>query len=232
MLTLDLVYVRGIPSYTGYHNSGTLPQRMSLLEPKAAAALTRVIADSQGLITFTDVYRSTLTQIDAIRSAAAAKKRLYAPPTKSGHQFGMSVDIAIAESLTRLRASTVPSLKAAGKSRDALAMWLKPYGWSGISNETWHFDFLAGHRLVTERIQAEHGAGFTLDDLETQRALNIVRERGVIGMSVPLAVDGVFGKGTLKAIAAARERFELGAGGDDHWFRRVLAGVAVTVNIT
>lgn len=233
MFKLQLVYVKA-PAFTGYKSAGgVLAQRISLLEPKAAAAFTRLVADSDGLITFTDVYRSTLTQIDSIARATKEKKRLYAPPTKSGHQYGMSIDVAIDESCARLKTSAKKDLKEAGASRDMLAAFLLRYGFHGIKSERWHFDFLDGHKYVTERINAVHGKSFALDDVAVQRALNRLAAMNIgYVLAEPLAEDGVHGKKTLAAVAAARPRLGiLDGAGADAWFRRVLAGATSEVEI-
>lgn len=215
------------PSYSGYKNTGWLPQRMALLEPKAAASFTRLMVAAKGCLHFTDVYRSVTTQIEAIRTASAAKRRLYAPPTKSGHNFGMSFDVAIDESLVLLSRSDDSVLREAGKSRDAMAEWLRDHEWHGISTEQWHFDFLDGHVLVVDRIDEFYGKCFTLSDLEVQRAVNELKIP-----SVPILVeDGVLGRQSLAAVSQARAYLGLDSGGADAWFRRVLAGATATAEL-
>ncbi len=222
---MKLAYVRARPSrvYTA-NKSGVLPQRMALLQPDAAKAFNDMVAASVGQMTFTDVYRSVLYQIDCIKGATPVKRKLFAPPTKSGHNFGLSIDVDIDETLENF--SRVPELAVHGKSRDALAAWMKQFGWDGISTERWHFDFRRPYALVTEKIAALYGKGFALDGLELQRCLNALLP------DAKLVEDGVVGSRTKAAVERARTVLCLDQGqGADAWFQRVLAGATARVEV-
>lgn len=218
MINLRLVYVRARASrvYTA-NKTGLLPQRMALLEPAAAVAFNNMTAAASGLMAFTDVYRSVQYQIECIKGASPVKRKLYAPPSKSGHNFGMSIDVDIAETLENFSKSDHQDLVAASKSRDTLAKWMEQFGWRGIGSEAWHFDFRGDYALVTERILAVHGKGFALDNVELQVALNTLVNAG-------LTADGVLGSKTTAAVTRARDILCIDQGtGADAWFQRVLA---------
>jgi len=217
-------------SWRGYKgNGGTLPKRMSWLEPKAAAAFKKMSEACGRRMEFTDVYRSVFYQVQCINGATEAKRRLYAPPTKSGHNFGMSVDVAVDETLENFTRSGVEELIVAGRDVAALGRWMLQFGWSPISRERWHFDFLDGAKTALSRIDAAYGRAMVLDNLGVQRALN-----AFVGTSLPAALveDGSLGPKTAHACEVADKI--LGAGPQhasevSPWFRRLLAGVTAQI---
>ena len=230
MLTLTLTQVEA-RSWRGYTKNadGKLPRRMAWLEPKAAADFKRMVEASGNRIEFTDVYRSVFYQLQCIQGATEAKRRLYAPPTKSGHNFGMSIDVAIDETLENFKASGVNELIIASRNYEALRRWFLAYGWHYIEKERWHFDHLDGQQTVLARINAVYGPAMALSNVELQRALNTL-----VGASLPapLAEDGIIGEKTDQACKIADKI--LGAGpehsvGPSPWFRRLLAGVTATI---
>ena len=133
MLTLKMSQVKA-RVWRGYYKntSGWLPPRMAWLEPSAARDFGRMNEACGHRIEYLDVYRSALTQIRCIRGATERKRRLYAPPTKSGHGFGWSIDIAVDETLENFKRSGDSTLVTASRDYQSLCRWLRRFGWSGI----------------------------------------------------------------------------------------------------
>lgn len=227
MLTIPLSQVQA-PAYSGYKaKDGFLPKAMSWLEPEAAVSFRRMVGDSGGLIRFTDVYRSVVYQIQCIQRAPKEKRRLYAPPTKSGHNFGMSVDVALEETLDNFKKSGDSELVVAARNMDSFRRWMLVYGFTPIKNESWHFDYLGKYDTCVQKIEAVYGKALRPDNAAVQVALNTL-----VGKSLPapLKVDGVLG---LKSSEAAKIADKV-LGTEDNgsigaWFRRVLAGSAATI---
>jgi len=223
MLTLRLSQVRA-RSWRGY-NQEWLANRMSWTEPAAAASFTKMNEACGHRIEYTDLYRSTLTQILAIKNANKEKKRLYAPPTKSGHNFGFSCDVAIKETLENFQKSKITELVIASRDRQSLGRWMKNFGWTGIASESWHFNHLGDHESAVKKIDAVYDLTLTNDDV--QRALNTLLGRQ---LKQPLAIDGQLGpKSHEAALLAVKVLGYEDQAGFTPWFRRLLAGATVTI---
>lgn len=228
MLELGLTQVKA-RCWRGYtlNKTGWLPKRMSWMEPNTAVSFSEMNDACGHRIEYTDVYRSVLFQIQCIQGASERKRRLYAPPTKSGHNFGFSIDVAIDETLDNFRKSKVPELVAAGRDRNSLARWMARFGWSGIKSERWHFNFLDGHTSTVNKIDAVYGQAMALSNEDVQRALN-----ELVGKQLeePLKIDGILGPKTDRAghvadtVLGTNDRGAFSA-----WFRRVLAGATATI---
>lgn len=227
MLDLQLSQVKA-RCWRGYHKNktGWLPKRMSWMEPEAATDFERMNEACGHRIEYTDVYRSSRLQIQAIKTATK-KRRLFAPPTKSGHNFGFSFDAKISETLENFRKSKVPELVIAGRDRQSLVRWMMRFGWSGIKKESWHFNHLGSHGSTVKKIDAVYGAKLALNNEDVQRALNkLVGQR----LAEPLAIDGILG---TKSGEAASLSYDI-LGYDDQgafsgWYRRLLAGATATI---
>jgi D-alanyl-D-alanine dipeptidase len=227
MITIRLAQAR-LKVWSGYtaNKSGYLPSRMSWLEPEAAAAVTAMQEASDWRFEFTDGYRSPMYQLQCIENASAKKRRLYAPPTKSGHNWGWSLDVAVKETLANFRASSNPEIKIAGQSRDAMARFMAQFGFTGIRSENWHFNHLGQYRSTVAKINAVYGSKFVYDDAELQRQLNAFIGAG-------LKIDGDAGKLTRAATSKAQRRLRAAGvkatGIADDWTRRLLAGMTMRV---
>lgn len=224
MLVLQLSQVKARASRKYHKNrTGRLPKRMSWMEPGAASEFERMNKTCDQRMTFTDVYRSTMTQILAIRRAGKKKRRLYAPPTKSGHNFAFSLDVDIEETLENFRKSRVPELVAASRDDQALGRWMLQFGFSGIRRERWHYNHLGDHASTVKKIEAVHGAELAPGNEDVQRALNRLVNQN-------LDIDGMLG---MKTTEAARLAYPI-LGYDDQgefsgWFRRLVAGATVRI---
>lgn len=228
MLKLRLSQVRA-RCWKGYYKntSGWLPKRMSWMEPEAAVAFRKMTEACDHRIEFTDVYRSARTQMLAIQSAAPKKKRLYAPPTKSGHNFAFSVDVSIDNTLKNFRKSGISELIVAGRDRQSLGRWMKQFGWTGISTEAWHFNYLQDHPSTVKKIAAVYGDILVLENADVQRALNMLLGKK---LPEPLAIDGILGPKSSEAALLAQSLVGYADNGSfDPWFRRLLAGATVTI---
>lgn len=226
MLVLKLTQTK-VRAWSGYtaNRTGWLPARMSWMQPEAAKALREMQEACGHVMEFTDAYRRVMFQIRCIQGASERKRRLYAPPTKSGHNFGWSVDINVADTLAAFRAAGKPELVSAGQNRHALGLWMSQFGWTGIRSENWHFNHLAGHASTIARIDAEYGEAMKLDNADVQRALNALMPK-----EKPLNIDGELG--TKSSAAAKKADKILGTkdnGAFSAWFRRVLAGATATI---
>ena len=220
MLTIRMCQVRARKA-----DGMAMAPRQTWLEPAAATAFTRMNGACGQRIAYNDVYRSTLAQILGIRNASKDRKRLYAPPTKSGHNFGFSLDLAIAKTLENFRKSGQPDLVVASRDRAALGRWMAGFGWTGIESENWHFNFLDGRQSAVKKIDEVYGQQLRLDNIDVQRALN-----RLLKLDKPLATDGQLGPLTREAAARAREQLGYDDEGEfDPWFRRLLAGATVTI---
>ena len=228
MLVLQLSQVKARATRKYHKNqTGWLPKRMSWMEPGAAAEFERMARTCDHRMTFTDVYRSCMTQILAIRRASKRKRRLYAPPTKSGHNFAFSFDLDVDETLENFRKSGVPELVAASRDRQALGRWILQFGFSGIKSERWHFNFLGDHASTVKKIGAVYGDELAMANEDVQRALNrLVGKR----LKEVLVIDGALG---TKSTDAAKLAYVI-VGYDDQgefsaWFRRLIAGATVRI---
>jgi hypothetical protein len=228
MLVLQLSQVKARASRKYHQNrTGWLPKRMSWMEPGAAAEFERMNLACDNRMTFTDIYRSTMTQILAIRGASKKKRRLYAPPTKSGHNFAFSTDVDIDETLENFRKSRTPELVAASRDHQALGRWMLRFGFSGISRERWHFNFLGEHTSTLKKIDAVYGVDLAMANEDLQRALN-----RLVGnqLKEPLVIDGALGVKTTHAAKLAQPILGYDDQGEfSGWFRRLVAGATVRI---
>lgn len=205
---------------------GFLPKRMSMLQPEASRGLEDMGEACDHLIEVTDGYRSVMYQIQSI-AQQKAKRRLFAPPTKSGHNFGWSIDVRIKETLDNFRRSGRGDLMAAGRDRRALGRWMAQFGWSGIKSESWHFNHLEGYESTIKRIDGQYGQDLTLDNAGVQRALNRLLAKK---LPAPLVEDGILGSKSHAAALLADGVLGLqDKGAFSPWFRRVLAGATALI---
>lgn len=224
MFEID-VHQLQIPSWSGY-GVRYLPRSFSYLSSEISQSFISMNNECEERIKYTDGFRSVLTQVKVIRTASKTKKRLYASPSKSGHNFGMSLDVAIDESLSLLRQSEKKSLRDAGESRDSLAAYMQKFDWSGISNEDWHFNG-PGFRNVTKAIDARYAAFFYLSAKDMQRCLNSL-------LVASLVEDGIIGKKTIAQVKAAKNMLSIEPEDEEitPWFCRLLSCATATLKIS
>lgn len=208
---------------------GLLPPGVSYLEPSAAVAFEKMTAAAQGCMEFTDLYRSVLYQVRCIREASVSKRRLYVQPTYSGHNFALSFDLCVDETLAAMRASKNPDLQQAGRSRITLGQWMLQFGWTGIKSESWHFNYLGSFPSVSAKIEAMHGKDFKLSNVQVQECLNaLIKESN-------LKLDGSLGPVTHGVLLQAAELLNVSqqeAGACAASFRRLLAGATALLDET
>jgi len=225
-------------AWEGYENIKTpvgdglpgvrMPSTVAWFEPEAADKFAEMQEACGWRMQFTDMYRSVSYQIKCIKRASEEKRRLYAPPTKSGHNFAWSFDLSIRETLMAFRRSGNPELVAAGKNRNSLVDWMRQFGWTGIRKERWHFNFLGKYPTTTSKINAVYGDALNLSNKDVQRCLNRLLDEDLV-------VDGILGRKSHAAALKSASRLGVSqnlAGGFTNWYRRVLAGAtAVLVNV-
>jgi hypothetical protein len=202
-----------IPPLTGIYTvkgvRDSLPESFLRMHPEAWAAL-KVIEDSTPLV-YSDIYRTAEQSREARRLKTGVQK-----PGYSGHNFGVSVDVAVDATLARHK-----------WTYQQLWQRLKDAGWSCFRSratrgfEDWHFNWSNEHgqRSAENVIQRLYGDQLKLNDTDTQIALQKV---GFYGG----AIDGIFGprsKSGLDAFARA-----WGATSDSE-ARRMLAYVTAQI---
>jgi hypothetical protein len=222
-----LLELRKLPPLRGIYgpNKDKMPGRALYLAPDAAQALLHLESTCGGM-TYSDIWRSAESSLSARQSGRGAQR-----PGYSGHNFGLSIDVAVDETCKR-HGWTYSQLCA----RLAEVDWYchRQDGMRG--KEDWHFNFLGGapndllyanaHDHNTWALPVEHaivrryGEQFNLAPAEQQRAL---QKLGLYQGDV----DGQLGPRSR----AAREAFERAwlCTGDDRQYLRTLAFVAAEV---
>lgn len=206
------------------YSSGRMPERARKLHPVAARSYINDLSDH---IVITDMYRDAAGSLAAIK----AKPRLAKPPGRSGHGFGLSIDIDnIDETIEGLRLS----------SKRDLDSWMAKRGWychrldGKRDAEEWHYNhgvcpFLAAGETrskyaLERRIQFLYGMGFKLSPMEVQERLaelgmydgEIDGDHGPITragirkfqITWALHVDGIAGKNTQRTLAFVTAEIE------------------------
>lgn len=222
MLKLALSRVR-VRAWSGFKGAddGFLPPDACWLQPDAAEALKEMQDACGQAMTFQAAYTSVSRQL---KLASDGLDRDHSRATQNGHNFGMSLDVAVGETLSSFLASKRPDLMTAGRDQGSLARWMRQFGWQGVKAESGHFDYLAGHETVLARIESLYD--FSLDNVGVQRALNKITGGN-------LNLDGVLDRVVDDEAAKAYKIL----GYDDKGafsarFRRLLAGAtAETVEV-
>lgn len=212
---------------------GLVPKRARFMEPAAASALMQLISASNNSLVFTDIYRSPEASLAARRS-----KRGVQPPGYSGHNFGFSFDLDIAETLRVMKIRYVELIEL-----------LRQYGFhchrrdlASSADESWHQNYFGEEadgllklldpqqpRTWATPLEAKivqvYGTSFTFDAKELQAQLSrLWLYRG--------EVDGKEGPLTREAVAAFQRAWGLADDGiAGPRTRRVLAVVASEVEL-
>jgi hypothetical protein len=185
---------------------GRMPSRFLFLHPMAAAAFARLERVSGGLV-YSDMYRSPADSLEAMN-----RKRGVQPPGYSGHNFGLSVDVAVDE-----------TLRARGWTYAELLRQCATQGWychrrDGLRGlEDWHFNWFNGsglasrylakskvswaapiEQLILDLFQAE----FRLTALDIQKGLQKLK-------LYPGELDGILGPISRQAIRAFQRAWKL-----------------------
>lgn len=195
-----------------------LPPELSWLQPDAARALTTMQSACGDRVVITDAFRPVLMQIECNRGN---DERLHATPTKSGHNFGWSLDVDVKNTILAFARSTSPELVTASRDRSALARWMLQFGWHTAKNENGHIDFLTTFPTVLARIEATYD--FSLTNEDVQHALN-----KLVGSNI--TIDGDLGVATHEHMLKADKILDIVDRGDaSQWWRRVLAGATAEI---
>jgi hypothetical protein len=238
---MRLVFEKVSPSVKGIYGDGVLFRSSRYLHPEAAESFEKLEDETGGL-----VYTGMRRTAEASLAASRAKQGVQ-PPGYSGHNYGLSVDVAIEDFTvpggTERRQGTLTSL---GLSYPELLAVMEKHGWYCHRRdrqrgfEEWHFNFLemskgANHYLaaagrswalaIESLIQDLYGASFDLRDLEMQEAL---QKLGLYGGGL----DGIIGPRSKEAIWAFQRAWKLTKGPADGATQRTLAFVAAEIVVT
>lgn len=215
--------------YTIRGVAGRLPPRALFLHPAAAAAFKPLAAH----VVVSDMFRSPESSLAAVRSGRGAK-----PPGYSGHNYGLSIDIDIMPTWSRIGGI------ALRLDKGALDEHFEQYGWYChrrdhlIGSEAWHYNHLGYEANADIRPRAHSTAGA----LETKimRLYGGQFELGETAAQMALArlrlysgeLDGVLGPLSREAICAFQRTWGLKATGSlDATTQRTLAYVAADKEI-
>lgn len=191
----------------------SLPKRMGYLHPSAYEAIAPIAKD----LVFTDVYRSPESSLLAKR-----KKRGVQAPGYSAHNFGLAVDLDVANTCKHLRVS-----------KEGLDAIMDKYKWRCFrgdhlpgATESWHFTFSAtgpGSAEVEAVISGLYN--FALSNREAQIALGkLSLYRGEF--------DGYIGPLSREALRVFQRGWLLQETGKlDERTMRTLATVSATIAI-
>jgi hypothetical protein len=204
-------------------NKDKLGRRQLLLAPHAAQDYMRAFANSGENLVASDMWRSADASLAAVTSGRGAQ-----PPGYSGHNFGVSVDLAVDETMHRME---LPY--------SALLQFMGDHGWfcfrrdGARGPEDWHFNYLNGSstaelptlragqwsRAAESAIQQRYRGMFSLDVLGVQSCLQKLRlYHGEI--------DGDLGPLTKQAVAAFARSWNCAADFANDRFQRTLAYLA------
>ena len=193
----------GLPSFTLvrfpqgifrdiYGNPDKLVPRMRWVN-SAVSHVIKAIADSDisGDIVITDFYRKPSESYIALHK----KGGMVAPPGLSGHNYGLSMDIAVDATCTKT-----------GLVRPLLAQKLSELSAFGIPSEAWHYNFM---------FRVAHEYFFSLFDTFPEKAVKKIKSSLISTYSANIApvttvkalqadlglkADGVLGKRTILAV--------------------------------
>jgi len=204
-------------------NQDSLGKRQLLMAPDAAAAYLRAYAASGGQLAASDMWRSAEASLAAVAAGKAAQ-----PPGYSGHNFGVSVDLAVDA-----------TCKAMEIDYPHLLLFMADHGWHCFrrdgqrGSEDWHFNYLNGSseaelptlrqgqwsRAAESAIQQRYRGQFTLTVPEVQTCLAKLR----LYSGEP---DGDVGPLTKQAVAAFARAWNVPTDLANDRFQRTLAYLA------
>lgn len=210
--------------------SGTMPARALFAHPLVAISLLNVLIPAGVVVS--DLLRTIDSSLRAVLSGRGAQ-----PPGFSLHNFGLAIDIDIAATMARMRASGARTADGREiKTKRDLDDWTAERGWCchrtdhELASEAWHYNalflfpamgFTKGPIVIDPRkykatsgfgeqlIRRIYGDQLAPDDAACQRALaSLGFYRGEI--------DGDAGPLTRTAVAAFQRAWGRGAKVDRH----------------
>lgn len=215
-MLLALSYVTQVMGIYGKHKNA-LPKRMRWLHPDAERSFREQLA---AYVVVSDMFRSAESSLWAIENRQGAAR-----PGKSGHNFGLSIDLDVRKTLRKL----------GFKTKRHLDQWMAKRGWfchrmdHRRGWEDWHYNFLGVDQTFIQatdkrtsaalerKIQKLYGKYFKLGRKQIQKRLQSLRLYngeidGTIGplsreavkafqRTWKLTVDGIPGKDTQRTLA-------------------------------
>ena len=225
-----IISLQSLPSDTDgiYQVNGhphRLPARALYLHPAAAAAFDSLESETGGLV-YSDIFRSAEASLVALQT-----KRGVQPPAYSAHNYGIAFDVAVDETMEKLKISYAQ-----------LEVVLEKHGWfchrrdKTRGFEDWHHNWLgpdpdkflqyadlreplSWSRPAEARIVELYGTEFTMSLRDVQSALMKLRlYKG--------EVDGILGPLTETALHAFQRAWQIPEGPLNARTMRTLAYVA------
>lgn len=128
-----------------------LPERMCLLHPEVVRSFAELQSDSKCELVYSDMYRTFAESLNARRKKGAG---LVAFPGNSGHNWGISFDLAVEQSIKVLQSQHKISVTGTrNKKMIELYDYFAQFGWqpmnsvrqkfengTGFCSEEWHFN--------------------------------------------------------------------------------------------
>lgn len=205
------------PSY-----QGVLPKRMKFFHVSVAPGLRLILIDSNGNICISDGYRDPIASLLARETKAGVQR-----PGYSGHNFGLSIDLDVEQTLRRM-----------SLTYDALLDWMATRGWychrrdRQRGMEDWHFNYFGPNHeahnasAVQAWIIQNYGPFISGDEAWVQ-------ERLFATSFYHGEIDGKFGPLSRKALSAFEAAYDLPTDGViDDMSCRTLAIVTAQKQIT
>jgi len=220
-----------LPESLRHYTGKPIPLWMRRMHPTAARAVLELEKESGGLV-YNDVWRSAEVSLWAMKSKSGVQ-----PPGFSGHNYGLSIDFAVED-----------TLKARGWTYPYFYDFLEERGWlchrrdKLRGSEDWHFNFLANDpERYKASAQLKRPATWSLP-VET-RILELYGDQFAMSSSLLQEhlkllhmysgdIDGDLGPLSREAIGAFQRAWGMKATGiPDSSFQRTLAFVTATKKV-
>lgn len=204
MLTLQLSDLSDWPLKGPKNDSykGILPKRMRFVHPSAVNPLRMVLQEIPG-IAFSDMYRDPIASLMARKTKVGVQR-----PGYSGHNYGISVDVDIDQTLIESKLNYLSFL-----DRMAACGWTCHRSDKSRGSECWHFNLLG--------MGSNPPSGATGPQLWIQKTYGDLLEGDEIWVQTLLSklgfyqgeIDGKFGPLSRAALQAFERAYDLDADG-------------------
>ncbi len=222
MLKLQLKRLSNVRGIYGI-NKNLFPARAALMHPVAADAFTEMEA-KDGPFVYSDILRGADESLAACNSGRGSQ-----PPGYSGHNFGLSFDIAVDQVLKEKRWKFE-------KLCDVLAIYgFYPYRQDrSLGAESWHFNFLGANApVILKRTSARPQWQYAAEEAIKVFYPNIT-PMGAVDIQAALKklcfytgdLDGDLGPLSMTAVNLFNQAWNISRGAVGERFQRTLAFVA------
>lgn len=204
-------------------NSNLFPTRAAFMHPEAADAFLRLEGEV-GPLVYSDILRGAEESLAACKAGRGSQ-----PPGYSGHNFGLSFDIAVDRVLKEKR-----------WTYDRMCTVLAEHGWYGYRQdrtrgaEDWHFNYLGGWAKEVLRRTSARAKWQTVAEEAIQIHYPKITPLGAVGIQEALkklglysgAIDGGLGSLSYVAINLFNKTWGISENAVGERFQRTLAFVA------